>query len=1311
MPSSSQHQAPLGADTPASTRATGRWEGLPLALMVAAAGLLATLALWHDAADRAAASIRANFEYRTERIRSTLEHRLKEYEAVLNGAAGLIGARNTIDRAQWRRYFERAAFDEPSAGRLLIGYAQRVPIEQRAAHEQSARDEGLSDYVVRSVGGASRREFLPLAFARRSTPTAPIAMGEDIADDPVALEAMMRAGRSGRAILAGPLRWSARQEEKDLLWAVFVPVYGGAGRARTEAERSESVAGYLFEVFDAEQTAGPALGPDAQLIGLKVHDGQRPVFTSAEMTVELARGFKPTLVRDAALRYGEREWSLQFVALPGYLAAVDTHQPRIVLVSGLLVTLLLSGLVGSIASRKARALGLVASRTGELQAALGRSEASEARLRAVVDHALDAIITIDDQGMIRGFNPAAERIFGYSEAELIGSNVNRLMPSPDHERHDGYLEHYHRTGERRVIGIGRQVTGMRKDGSCFPLELGVSAVQIEGQRHYCGILRDITQRKQAEQALRDSEGKLRSYIESSLDGVLVIDGEGRYLEANPAARALLGHDEAALRRLTIRDTLAPDPDNLRAGTEHFRRVVDNGLSQGEVVLMRPDGSRRTADINAVALGNDRYLGIMRDVTERHQAAAALQQERELLEVRVAERTQVLTQTNAALQTEIVERRRVEGELVAAREQALQAAEAKAGFLANMSHEIRTPMNAVIGMTALLEETSLNAEQRSYVETIRNSGDALLAVINDILDFSKVESGMLELERRPFELGGCIEEAIDMLAPRAVEKGLDLLYVVSDDVPPWLVGDATRLRQVFVNLLSNAVKFTERGEVCLSAGLLDTEGHKLKIQFTVRDTGIGVPAAQQRLLFKAFTQADSSTTRKYGGTGLGLAICQRLVRLMGGEIGLESQEGQGSTFTFTIGVEAASDIHVERYVRTARLELSGKRALLVDDNPTNLTILDTLCRRWGMEVSTAASGRQALALLDGDRLFDVAVLDQRMPGMDGVQLAQQVRWLCPGVLPTLVLLSSSTHRREGDVMPELFAARLAKPVKHSQLFDTLVRVLHADAADDAPTESSRRLDPTLAQRMPLRILVAEDSAINQKLAVGILAKLGYASDVAANGREALELVRRQRYDLVLMDLQMPEVDGLEATRRIVAELPADARPRIVAMTANALAGDRERCIAAGMDDYIAKPVLPVDLQALIERLPQATRPPAPEQGGDALMVDRRIVDELRAIDAPGQPSLLRSLLQDYLCEAPAAILDIRRFADRREAQHLAQRAHKLAGVSASLGARGVNEICVQLEQRIEAGDLVGLAPIIDRLESRFARTRSELEQVI
>lgn len=532
-----------------------------------------------------------------------------------------------------------------------------------------------------------------------------------------------------------------------------------------------------------------------------------------------------------------------------------------------------------------------------------------------------------------------------------------------------------------------------------------------------------------------------------------------------------------------------------------------------------------------------------------------------------QRNQILEKENLDLKTKLQKMQQIEAELRSSKMAAEDANSIKSDFLAMMSHEIRTPMNGVIGMTSLLLDTQLTSEQRDFVETIRISGESLITLINEILDFSKIESGKLVFEEAPFELRNCIEDSLDIFTHKAIEKGLDLLYLIEPNVAQDFISDITRIRQVIVNLVNNAIKFTEKGEVFIKVKKISEYNGIQEICFAVKDTGIGIPKDKINILFEDFIQVDASTTRKYGGTGLGLAISRRLVNLMGGNIWVESIEGIGSTFYFTLKLKTVAQNTPKVYVKGKQAEFQDTKVLVVDDNHTNRIILNLQLESWGMKPVLAESGAQALQILKNDNDFRIAILDMQMPEMDGLQLANIIKTQIHTRNISLILLTSM-----GDLehIPNgVFETKLSKPIRMGTLFDHLLIVLQEKNKKDQTAKFE--LNKSLSDMLPLRILIAEDNMINQKLVISLLGKMGYRVDAVSNGKEAVESMKRQKYDIVFMDIQMPEMNGLEATKNILKNSVSGDRPNIIAMTANVMHGDKEKCLEAGMVDYLSKPI--------------------------------------------------------------------------------------------------------------------------------------------
>jgi PAS domain S-box-containing protein len=796
---------------------------------------------------------------------------------------------------------------------------------------------------------------------------------------------------------------------------------------------------------------------------------------------------------------------------------------------------------------------------------------SQSRLEAIVNASQDCILTLDPDGKIVQFNPAAERTFGYRAAEVIGKEMGELfMPPALRQRQRKNFQLYQSGGGGSMLNQRLEVPAFRKDGSEFIAEMATQPVTLRGEIVFTVFLRDITQRKRAEEALQQEVEKrrtveetlrserdlLRTLMDNLPDYIFSKDASGTYQTANAELARRLGirpgdtvegkTDYDFFPRALAEDYRQDDLDVIRSGealVNREERFVDSEGREGWLLTTKVPLRGSKGKVTGL-------VGICRDISDR---------------------------------------KRAEEELLIAKEAAQSANNAKGVFLANMSHEIRTPMNAVLGMTELLLDSNLTTTQREYLQIVRESGESLLTLINDILDFSKIEANKLDLERVRFGLRERLGNAMKTLALRAYSKDIELACHIHPNVPDDLIGDPGRLRQVVMNLVGNALKFTEHGEVVVTVECQSFTEDGAELHFSVADTGIGIASDKLAKIFLPFEQADTSTTRHYGGTGLGLAICTRLVELLGGRIWAESEAGRGSTFHFTVRFPLAQGEPIPE-TRLDPQAIESAPVLIVDDNATNRLILTEMLRNWGLHPDAVPSGAAALDLLrqsDG-RPYRLVISDVHMPEMDGFMLAEVIRQ-DPNLASTSIILLTSGAQADYDARCAALqvAAHLSKPVKQSELLDSISASL--SQAEPSPRQPSPRQvrEPhaaSLSELPPLRILLAEDSLVNQKLAVALLKKSGHSVEVAGNGQEAIDLWQRGEFDAILMDVQMPVLDGFEAAAQIRAlELGGSSRIPIIAVTANAMTGDREACLAAGMDGYVSKPIRTAELFTALRQI--------------------------------------------------------------------------------------------------------------------------------
>jgi len=1015
------------------------------------------------------------------------------------------------------------------------------------------------------------------------------------------------------------------------------------------------------------------------------------------------------------------------------------------------------------------------------------------RLGHLVDANPYAVLVVTSSGTIALVNAAAATLFGYRVDELIHRPVDTLIPErlrdEYHSFRDGYFEHPepHLISERHLYVVC-------KDGSEFPVEIGLNPIETREGTVVLAAIVDISQRVAAEVALGDTEARYESLVESLPLCVFRKDLEGRFAFANRKFCDLTGHD---VETLIGKNDFDFYPHELAAKyrSDDIRVAETGDVFEDVEQNVDHDGHMRYMHVLKAPVSNARgelvgIQGMCWDVTDHKRAEEALRQSdarfqslvnSNIVGIIMVHRNGLITEANdaflqmtghtqedlaagrmrwdtgtppefrgldqeavkqlatkhifgprekefyhvdgsrvpvligiAALRKDpdrslcfvldISARKQAEAQMKAAKEAADSANRAKSVFLASMSHEIRTPMNAILGMTDLLLDMPSTSEQSEYLKIVQDSSESLLSLINNVLDFSKIEAGKLEIEHVEFGLRETVGGALKSLSVEAHRRGLELVSSIHSDVPYRVVGDPTRLRQVVVNLVGNAIKFTETGEIVVDVAVDERDAESAVLHLTVRDTGIGLPEEKQAHVFRAFEQVDTSMQRKTGGTGLGLAICTRLAEMMGGSIWCESDFGSGSQFHVTPSFDLPEN-QLQTLPPDENSRIYGARVLLVDDNASSRSALVELLHIWRMNTTAVGDAHAAFKAFANDSQaeppFDILLIDARMPGRDGFELAEQLRRERASLCPPIIMLLDSFDLRAGVGRCEQagIAAYVVKPIDESDLFDTIAAVLDGDASSDGIAESVADVKPR-AHRRQLHILLAEDSLYNQKMTVGVLSKWGHRVLVADNGKAAVEAARKQRFDLIFMDIQMPEMDGLEATQLIRRQEAGTAqRIPIIAMTAQAMKGIRDRCLDAGMDGYLVKPVRAKELFATIESVIDQQSPsepaatcPARESG---VGFDWSVA--LAAVD--GDWDLLRDVVDAFLEECPGLMSDIQKAIETDDTAWLRRTAHTLKGAMRTFGASQAGDAAWELEQMGASGELIEVNECLATLKKK------------
>jgi len=927
---------------------------------------------------------------------------------------------------------------------------------------------------------------------------------------------------------------------------------------------------------------------------------------------------------------------------------------------------------------------------------------SDEKYRILFEKSKDAILIIEN-GKFVDCNQATVDMLGYkNKTEFLKIHPSELSPDKQADGKDSF------TKANKMMGLALKNGShlfewdhIRANGEVFPVEVLLTTISNqEGNQKIHTIWRDITHRKKEEMIRQEEKETLSTILKSTPHGITLIDNHGKYLYVNSYFTKITGY--------TLQDIATKEDWFKKAYPDKkYRKKVsqvwnsDNNHSYRgkyrEFKIRCKDGQSKYIEFRSTFL-EDRKISVLTDITQKKQAQDELNQMNLALE-------KAIEQANMMAQKAEI------------------ANVAKSEFLANMSHEIRTPLNGVLGMTGLLLDTDLTNVQRQYANIVRNSGESLLTVINDILDFSKIEAGKLEMEVIDFDLRSLLDDFASMMSLRIQKKNLEFICAASPDVPALLRGDPGRLRQVFANLVGNAAKFTEKGEISVRSYLEKETPEEVKLLFSVKDTGIGIPEEKHDMLFQSFTQADTSTTRKFGGTGLGLTISKKLCEMMGGEIGLNSEVNKGSEFWFTACFKKQEESACP-FMPVQISDMKEYHILVVDDNETNRDILQGQLGSWGCRVKEAVDGPDALHKFyqaDNEKdPFQVAILDMQMPGMDGLSLGKVIK--ADDKLKSVHLIMMTSMGQAGDARlfeKAGFAAYLMKPVGHSDLFDCLSTIISGDSKSQQKKAIITRHTVRELQRKNIRILLAEDNITNQQVATGILKKFGFMGvKTVSNGIQAVKALEESSYNLVLMDVQMPEMDGFEATRKIrkIESESGKKRIPIIAMTAHAMKKDRDNCISAGMDDYVSKPIDPKFFLEVLKRwLPgkkAATDSDNPLDPEIIEGIDPRVFDKDALMErVMGDTELAETVILSFLDDIPRQMDALIKFIDQKGTEDAGKQGHQIKGAAGNVGANTLREIASDIETAGKAGELDRLIFLVPRLEEAFDQLKKVMEEMI